>query len=412
MTRGIAGPSGRWWALLLFVFVPSVACSQESSTGGGLVLSSDPGLRELAGGLLQDIGERSGLSFAEPVRVEWRSEEELVRYLTFKLHEELPEGEVERIRDSYALLGLIPETLDLGALLLALYTEQVAGFYDPDSVALYVRSGQDAETVETVLVHELVHAAQDQLVDLDGLTDRERGNDRQTAAQAAIEGHATLVMLEYALEKRQGGEVDLVGLTNFIDLMGPSLAEVAGSSPVLGSAPRIVRDQLIFPYVRGTEYVRALWQRRGGRPPPFGDLLPRSTEQVLEPGRAFGPEPDAPVEIDISGGGATVIYTNSLGLAELGILLEEVAGDARPIHGWEGDRFALVEDEGGSRGLVWWSVWEDEAARDAFAARGRAVADALGDATLEPDVLDGRPAAVLTVGVVPDGPAARIVGGG
>ena len=400
----------RWWTLLLVIVVPSVACSQESPISG-LVVSSDAALQETANRLLRDISERSGFAFTEPVRVEWRSEEELVRYLTFKLDEEFQEGEVERIRDSYALLGLVPETLDLGALFLALYTEQVAGFYDPDSVALYVRSGQDEETVESVLVHELVHAAQDQSVDLDALTARARGNDRQIAAQAAAEGHATLVMLEYALEKQQGMEVDLVGIPNFVDLMGPSLAAGAGSSPVLGSAPGIVRKSLIFPYVRGTEYVRRLWQQRPGRPPPFGELLPRSTEQVLEPERAFGPEPDAPVDIDISSGGASVTYTNSLGLAEMGILFEEVAGDARPIPGWEGDRFALVEGGDGSRGLVWWSVWEDEAARDAFVARGQAVAAALTDATLEPGLLDGRPAAVLTVGAVSDPPVARIVGG-
>ena len=106
-----------------------------------------------------------------------------------------------------------------------------------------------------------------------------------------------------------------------------------------------------------------------------------------------------------------MIYTNSLGLAEIGILFEEVAGDGRPIAGWEGDQFALVEGGDGSRGLVWWSVWEDEAARDGFVSRGRAVAAALTDATLEPLMLDGRPAAVLTVGAVPDPPAARIVGG-
>lgn len=410
MTRDVPGMLGQWWAFLLMILVPGVACSQESPTGGRVV-SSDADLQKTADGLLQDISERSGLSFTEPVRVEWRSEEELVRYVTFQLQEEFQEGEIERIRDSYAFLGLVPEGLDLGALFLALYTEQVAGFYDPDSVALYVRSGQDEETVESVLVHELVHAAQDQVVDLDALADRARGNDRQIAARAAAEGQATLVMLEYALEQQQGAKVDLVGLPNFIDLMGPSLAAGVSSSPVLGSAPRIVRESLIFPYVQGTEYVRVLWQRRPGRPAPFGELLPLSTEQVLEPERAFGPNPDAPVEIELSGG-ATVTYTNSLGLAEMGLLFEEVAGDARPISGWEGDRFALLEGAGGSRGLVWWSVWEDEAARDAFVSRGQAVAAALTDATLEPAVLDGRPAAVLTVGEVPAAPVATIVGSG
>ncbi len=405
-TRNLSWPPIRRWTLLLVVLSPSAGCDREPSIGG-LALSSDVDLQELADGLLRDVRERSGLPFAEPVRVEWRSEEELVRHLAFKLREDLPESEAERIRDSYALLGLVPDTLDLSALLLALYTEQAVGFYDPDSAALYVKSGQDEGAVESVLVHELVHAAQDQVVDLGELVDRTRDNDRRAAAHAAIEGQATFVMFEHVLEKRQGGEVDLTELSNFRDLVGPSLAASAGSAPVLASAPRIVRDQLVFPYVEGTEYVRALWQRRSERPPPFGDLLPRSTEQALDPERAFGPEPDAPVDVELVGG-ARATYTNSLGLAEIGILFEEVAGDARPVDGWEGDRFALLENGDGSRGLVWWSVWENEAARDAFVARGQALAEALTDATLEPGALGGRSAAVLTVGAVSEAPKARI----
>ena len=410
MTNTVHGPF-RWCrALLLLALVPTIACSQSSPTSD-LLVSSDSALQELADGLLQDISERSGLPFAEPVHVEWRSEEELSRYLLFKLESELPEGEVERIRDSYALLGLVPTDLDLAELFLELYTEQVAGFYEPDSVALYVRSGQDEEAVETVLVHELVHAGQDQVIDLASLTDRDLGNDRQVAAQAAIEGHATLVMLEYAIEKQTGAPANLMELPDIVELMSAALAVTASSSPAMAAAPRVVRESLIFPYLQGTGYVHALWRRYDGRPAPFGDLLPHSTEQVLEPERAFGPEPDAPVEIEISGGGdARVTYTNSLGLAEIRILFEEVAGDAEPIRGWEGDEFALVEGAEG-QGLVWWSVWEDEPARDAFLTRGRAVAAALTDATLEASVLGGLPAAVLTVGRVPAALEASIVEG-
>ena len=42
--------------------------------------------------------------------------------------------------------------------------------------------------------------------DLDAITDRQLGNDRQAAAQAAIEGHATLVMFEFLLERQQSEE--------------------------------------------------------------------------------------------------------------------------------------------------------------------------------------------------------------
>ena len=68
-----------------------------------------------------------------------------------------------------------------------------------------------------------MHAVQDQWVDLDALTDPELGNDRATAAQAAIEGHATLVMLEYMTEQMQGAPVDVAALPNFASLLRSQL---------------------------------------------------------------------------------------------------------------------------------------------------------------------------------------------
>ena len=68
-----------------------------------------------------------------------------------------------------------------------LYTEQVAGFYEPDSTALFVLDDQDEVALKGLLLHELVHAVQDQTVDLDALTDPDLGADRAAAAQSAID---------------------------------------------------------------------------------------------------------------------------------------------------------------------------------------------------------------------------------
>ena len=107
------------------------------------------------------------MALTRPVRLEQRSREELVRYLEFKLDAELPEDEARDRTDAYAMLGLVPADLDLRAVLLGLYTEQVAGFYEPDSTALFVLDDQPEEALQALLVHELVHALQDQTADLD-----------------------------------------------------------------------------------------------------------------------------------------------------------------------------------------------------------------------------------------------------
>jgi hypothetical protein len=344
-----------------------------------MVRSSDPDLAELAGALLDDLADRSGLQLREPVRLETRTRDELVSYLEFKLDEELPEDEARFTVETYALLGLVPDTLDLRAVLLSLYTEQVAGFYDPDSTALFVLDDQPAVALQGLLVHELVHAVQDQSVDLDALTDPALGNDRQTAAQAAIEGHATLVMLEYLTEQMRGAPVDLGEIPDFASTLRPALEGMSAQFPALSGAPAVIQESLLFPYLEGAGYVQDLW-RNGERMAPFGDRLPLSTEQVLTHDRNDGP---VPLELEVEGG--RVLHEDGLGRLEVGVLLDTHLGGGRAnvAEGWGGDRYVLVEGDGAS-GLAWISVWDDEDSRDGFVA---ALAGRLsgfgGDATLE-----------------------------
>ena len=395
-------------ALVALALAAGGATGQEH--GSEMVISSDPALRRAAAALLPDLAERSGLALREPVRLERRSREQLVSYLRAKLDEELPVDEAEGVVESYALLGLLPPDLDLRALLLSLYTEQVAGFYEPDSTALFVMDDQPAAQLQGLLVHELVHAVQDQTADLDALTGRDVGNDRATAAQAAIEGHATLVMLEYMTEQITGSRVDLSRIPDFAAQVRPALEAVRGQFPELASAPRVIQESLLFPYIEGAGFVQALW-REGERVAPFGPHLPLSTEEVL-----FRQDGDEPVELSLLVTGGRVVHDDVLGCLELGVLLEEHLGPghAELAQGWGGDRYALVEADGGGRGLIWYVLWDDTPSRDRFADGMEDALDDLGAAaTLDRVTVGGHPAVLVRIGDVEDVTAeARVSGGG
>jgi hypothetical protein len=118
------------------------ACEPPPQVPDTLVVSSDPELRELARQLLPDLAKRAGMELRRPVRLERRTREHLARYLTAKLDEDLPRERASQITRTYSLLGLVPPDLDVRALLLSVYTEQIAGFYDPDSTALFVLEDQ------------------------------------------------------------------------------------------------------------------------------------------------------------------------------------------------------------------------------------------------------------------------------
>ena len=384
-------------AVLLASSLVAPVVAQQGSEA--MVISSDPQLAALAESLLPELAERSGMPLRAPVRLERRSREYLVEYLRVKLDEQLPPEEARDIVDAYALFGLVPRDLDLRAVLLGLYTEQIAGFYEPDSTALFVMDDQAPSDLEGLLVHELVHAIQDQNADLAALTGPDVGSDQATAAQAAIEGHATLVMMEFMAEQMTGVRLDLALLPDFASLLGPAVEGMRAQFPALAGAPRVVQESLLFPYLEGAAFVQALWSS-GERVVPFGANMPLSTEQVMN--RTVS---DPPTEIVLEVSGGRVVDDDVLGRLAVGVLLDELVGATGKgaAEGWEGDRYALVELADGSRGLVWYVLWEDVASRDRFArVVGGVLSHFGGAATIQRLEAAGSPATVLRVGAVAD----------
>ena len=364
--------------------VAAAATGCDGQSAGARAGLTDERLGAMIDSLLPEIAGASGLEALRPVRYAVQERAEARSFIEAQLDDELGSDELAGVEGAYRAFGLIPDTLELRALLLELYTEQVVGYYDPDTERLYVVEGVAAAIAEPVVAHELVHALQDQHVDLDSLVARERGNDRQLAAQAAAEGQATLVMVALEAARSAGGPVDLGRLPDLGAMLRPALEAQNDQFPVFQRAPRLIRETLIFPYFAGAAYVQRL-NRAGdagdaghaGPVAPFGDFLPQSTEQVLAPRVATPGSRDAPTEVTLGepGAGWRVAYTNGLGQLEVGILLAEHLGDdaREAATGWDGDRYALLAGPDGARALVWYSVWDDAAAADRFARAYRDV---------------------------------------
>ncbi|MBI4545787.1 MAG: hypothetical protein HY703_11370, partial [Gemmatimonadetes bacterium] len=153
--RRLAPPQARRVALLFLVLCPlgTGACRGQNR--------EDLELRAAVDSLLPRLESLAGLRARRPVGVARRGRAELRRYVLAQLGKELPPAEAEGIEATYRALGLFPDTLDLRRLLLELYTEQVMGYYDPETDTLYVMEGVPRDVLEPVLAHELVHALQD-----------------------------------------------------------------------------------------------------------------------------------------------------------------------------------------------------------------------------------------------------------
>jgi hypothetical protein len=361
-------------SLILCVFVASACNDRAGATDESRpdTAAPDTVLRRLAAELLPAAELRSGLIAREPIHLATRSREDLEAFLVAEMAEQLPPDRLDAVVRVYARLGLVPDTIELEPLLRSLLLEQVVGYYDPARDTLYVVDRVDPDLVEPVLLHEIVHALQDQYVDLDSLMSASlERNDRGTAVQAAMEGHATFAMLEWQLARLAGGEADLTALPGLDELLGDDPLAAAGlQMPVLAEAPTVIRESLLFPYLGGLVYLQKHWAGPWGRVPPLGAEMPVSTEQILHPERFAPGQEDMPTLVRFvtePPDGWTEALTDDLGEFETRLLLREFLPERaeadRAAAGWDGDRFRLLDGPGGEV-LVWSTVWDSD--RDAL----------------------------------------------
>lgn len=363
-------------------------------------------LRAMADELLPRLEVLTGLEARGPIELSWQSRDSMQSFIERQLTEELEPAEIEGTQAAYAAFGLIPDTLDLRRLLLELYGEQIIGYYDPVTKELRVVEGAPRDQLATVLAHELVHALQDQHVDLDSLVSRRGQNDRQMAAQSAFEGQATLVMFALLVEDQLGRSLRPGEMPDMRAQLGAALEAQNSQFPVFRDAPQIIRETMLFAYLGGAAFMQALWRdadRRGESafPAPIGPLLPSSTRQVIDPEGSFLAERHDPVVLRLSAPPADwrLVYENDLGQLEIGILLKEHLGPGAEVAAERtaGDRYQLLAAPGGGKALVWFTVWEDAAAADRFAASYRRILERRSDRAgrVERIEVGGRPAVLV-----------------
>ena len=135
----------------------------------------------------------------------------------------------------------------------------VAGFYSPSDDEIKIITDDSAETSidNSTLVHELVHALQDQHYNLSSKRFSAETQDTELAIDGIVEGDASYVEKQYA--RRCGEEWSCVGTpSNGGGGQGSGRAGGAGSGPNLGMLLTIYQ-----PYSDGPVYVHNLVEEGG-----------------------------------------------------------------------------------------------------------------------------------------------------
>lgn len=323
--------------------------------------STPAALQHLVDGLRGPVEHATGLQFKSSPPVALRTREQVRAYLISKLDEAVPPSKMHGLETTYRMFGLLPDTLQLRSLLLDLYTEQVAGYYDPDSAMLFGVAGADPTQLRLVLAHEMVHALQGQHLRLDSILHETSNNDRLTAAQAILEGQATLASIEVLAPGQ-----DVGSNPEFWQMYREQIRQQQTSMPVFARAPLIVREALIFPYLAGAEFMH-WWESSPMRDTvPYGPRMPVSTEQILFPDRYA--RKDLPLPLTFPADSA-ILYEDVLGENEIRVLMARLAGadEVRPGGpiGWGGDRYRVYRTPHGPA-LIWCVVWDDTRSAERF----------------------------------------------
>ena len=257
----------------------------------------------------------------------------------------------------FRALGLLTAKQDIGELQLRLLSGQVIGFYDDQTKRMTLVSDSGiGPQVKITYAHEYTHALQDHAFRLGSLQlDATGEDDRDLARLSLVEGDATAVMFQWALDHMTPQE--LLGVSQ-------------GPAPNLSGIPAWMVDDLEFPYTAGQQFVTSL-RASGGTSAVDAAFRkpPASTEQILHFDKYLRHE--APVKVSAPplaralGSGWRAEPADTLGEAMIRLWLRALGVTDADVQeaagGWGGDRLVAATGPGGATAVAWDLVWDTPA---------------------------------------------------
>ena len=289
--------------------------------------------------LVSVVEEEKGATFEHPVRVVFLGEDEFDERVS--VDEELTDEEREELERSEATLRALGLHGGTGSLLDQVdtfQTEAIAAFYDPDREEIVIPdAGESNLASKATLVHELTHALQDQLGQIEDLDDSEAA----AGLDALVEGEASHVEDAWSetlseddlqlLDEQEAGAGDDAAAG--IEDLNPAMVAIFGA-----------------PYTMGRAMVEAL-DGANQLDDAFEDP-PNSSADVLEPARWLDPVETIDVEAPrLSDDEEQQGTDGPLGAHMLYLML---AGALEPkdalaaAGGWGGDQLRSYRDSDGT----------------------------------------------------------------
>ncbi|MEW5986559.1 MAG: Ig-like domain-containing protein [Chloroflexota bacterium] len=315
-----------------------------------------------------NVIELRGLEPLSPITPTLLTTEELRERLQADLEAEVTPAETQDDVVALSAFDFVEPDFDLYNFTLNLYSEQIAGFYDPETGEFVVISDDhNLDPLEqSTHAHEFVHALQDQYYALELLEDSELDSEAQAALRALAEGDAFLTQLLF----EESGYFSEAEQTEISQLRNEAPTEV------YDAAPAALQASFVFPYTAGINFVATLYRQGGfaAVDAAWADP-PQSTEHILHPDRYLAGD-DVPQLVSLTpltatlGAGWRRVDEDILGefflRLYLGQELDEEMVDTAAT-GWGGDRYAVYWHEAeGNVVMVLRLTWDTAADGEEF----------------------------------------------
>ncbi|MCA9938952.1 MAG: hypothetical protein KC418_09930 [Anaerolineales bacterium] len=224
-----------------------------------------------------NVAEIRGLAPLHPITPTLLTAEELRQRVEADLADYTPTDAHE---DALVLsaFDFVSPDVDLYEAYASFYSEQILGFYDPETAEFVVISDDEAldANEQWTHAHEFVHALQDQHYQLEALSDATLDAEASMALRALAEGDATQVQLLYLFD----GYFSQKQVNEIYDTLQNGAEEVGAEMPA------VLQNSFAFPYDQGFTFVNALYDQGGfAAVDAAWQNPPRSSEQILHPDR-------------------------------------------------------------------------------------------------------------------------------
>ncbi len=297
---------------------------------------------------------------SQKIEIETITTEQLEAYIDEAIKETYG-TDLKYFEEILKIFNLIEEGKDYVGEAKNLYKTQAAAFYNPKDHTLKIMEGIKSENMlyQTALVHELMHALQDEKLKIYEVMEKRKGNyDSLLALQSFLEGEALLVtLLSMADIKIDEGE-------EFSNLTENFMVILENLENFLPQELDFLSYEMLIPYKLGSNFVlnnleKGKWDKINF----FYKNPPCTMEEILH----FDKNPKKPrnfnkISKKIKLKGYENVFSTTFGESFLYYLFLknfEKNEAAIKAEGWDGDKLILFKKEN-SFILCWLLNWDQE----------------------------------------------------